>query len=108
MSIQVIVENNDLDFALYQLQQKQYFLQSTRWYKKRQGYYEKPSVLKRKKQKMKLIISQRQHFHTCFITSDPTPELSRYILRESPPPLILKINLKQQYQRTANNLAVGR
>lgn len=96
MSIQVIVENNDLDLALYQLQQKQYFLQNTRWYKKRQGYYEKPSILKRKKCKMTSIlchtyVPQTPYFHV-------HPKIN----------LWLKIGLAQQHQRTANNLAVGR
>lgn len=56
---------------------------------------------------MKRLVNQRQHFHTCFMPIDPLPELSHYILREAPAPLILKIYLNQQFARTGNN-AVGR
>lgn len=107
MSIQVIVQNNNIDLALHQLHHKQYFLQATRWYKKRQGFFEKPSELNRKKRKMKRLVSQRQHFHICFMPIDPLPELSHYILREAPAPLILKIYLNQQFARTSNN-ALGK
>lgn len=107
MSIHVIVQDDNIDLALHQLRHKQYFLQATRWYKKRQGFFEKRSVLNRKKRKMKRLVSQRQHFHTCFMSIDPLPELSHYILREAPAPLILKIYLNQQFARTGNN-AVGR
>lgn len=66
MSLHIIVANNNIELALQQCHQKQYFLQATRWYKKHQGFYEKPAILKRKKRKMKLLISQRQNgFSQC-------------------------------------------
>jgi ribosomal protein S21 len=56
MSITVYLQDDqDIDQALYLLNQKHYYLQATRWYKKRYGYFEKPSVLKRKQKKMKAI-----------------------------------------------------
>lgn len=96
MSIHIIIEDNNIELALAQLHQKQYFLQSTRWYIKRQGDYEKPSVLKRKKCKMTSLfchkhVPQTPYFHV-------HPKIN----------LWLKIGLVQQYQRTGNNLAVGR
>ena len=96
MSIQVIVEDHNIELALHQLRHKQYILQSTRWYKKRQAYFEKPSVLKRKKCKMKLIISQAQ---SGFSQSIPPALHSNFWL---------KIDLTQQYQRTSNGFAVAR
>jgi ribosomal protein S21 len=54
MSITVYLQDDqDIDQALHLLNQKHYYLQATRWYKKRYGYFEKPSVLKRKRKKMK-------------------------------------------------------
>ena len=97
MSIQVIVEDHNIELALHQLRHKQYILQSTRWYKKRQAYFERPAILKRKKSKMKLILSQQQNrFAHCPL----------YFLR--PPSLWLKIDLAQQHQRTNNGFAVAR
>ena len=97
MSVKVDVKDNHLDLALEQLRNKQYILQSTRWYKKRQAYFERPAILKRKKSKMKLILSQRQNrFAHCPL----------YFLR--PPSLWLKIDLAQQHQRTSNGFAVAR
>ncbi|MFW1857265.1 hypothetical protein [Acinetobacter defluvii] len=97
MSVKVDVKDNNLDLALEQLRNKQYILQATRWYKKRQAYFERPAILKRKKSKMKLILSQRQNrFAHCPL----------YFLR--PLNLWLKIDLAQQYQRTSNSFAVGR
>ena len=97
MSVKVDVKDNHLDLALKQLRNKQYILQSTRWYKKRQAYFERPAILKRKKSKMKLILSQRQNWfaHSPF-----------YFLK--PSNLWLKIDLTQQYQRTGNSFAVAR
>ena len=97
MSVKVDVKDNHLDLALKQLRNKQYILQSTRWYKKRQAYFERPAILKRKKSKMKLILSQQQNrFAHCPL----------YFLR--PPSLWLKIDLAQQHQRTSNGFAVAR
>lgn len=95
MSIHIIVTNNDIEVALHQLQQKQYFLQATRWYKKRQGFYEQAAILKRKRRKMKLIISQSQ---SCFAQC-PTLYLH--------PNFWHKIDLEQQFQRIGNNFAIG-
>ena len=97
MSIQVIVEDHNIELALHQLRHKQYILQSTRWYKKRPAYFERPAILKRKKSKMKFILSQQQNwFAHCPL----------YFLK--PSNLWLKIDLTQQYQRTSNGFAVAR
>ncbi|RZG84405.1 hypothetical protein [Acinetobacter venetianus] len=62
MSITVYLQvDQDIDQALYFLNQKHYHLQATRWYKKRYGYFEKPSLLKHKRKKMKAILSYRNH-----------------------------------------------
>ncbi|WP_254433804.1 hypothetical protein [Acinetobacter sp. Marseille-Q1618] len=97
MPIQVIVEDNNIELALQQLHYKQYLLQATRWYKKRQGYYEKPAILKRKKLKMKRIVSQSQNWFS---------QCPLYF--QSPANLWLKIDLAQQHQPTSNSFAVGR
>ncbi|MBE9577662.1 hypothetical protein IM751_00565 [Moraxella sp. K1630] len=83
-----------LDNALSAFYQKVYCDKARRWYKKRLGCYEKPSVLKRKRQKMKRLLSQRQtrHSRAC---------------DESLPNLWLKIELDKSLARTAPN-AVGR
>ena len=85
MSLKVIVEDNNIDLALQQLHNKYYFLQASRWYKKRYGYYEKPSVLKRKKRKMKAILCHQYIAQTCYFPIQPTIRLW------------LKIDLAQQY-----------
>ena len=56
MSIHIIVTDNNIELALHQLQQKQYSLQATRWYKKRQGFYEQAAILKRKKRDRKSVV----------------------------------------------------
>lgn len=72
----------NLDHALNQLKQKIYRENSTRWYKRRYGYFEKPSELKRKRRKMKQIVSRSQNN------------------------LWLKIDQQEQFSRTGKN-AVG-
>lgn len=59
--------------------------------KKRYGYFEKPSVLKRKRKKMKLNLSQRNR-------------ALYYCYHEHPQhTLWLKIDVKQQFSRTGKN-----
>lgn len=83
-------ETQDIDHALWRLHQQLYVNTATRWYKKRYGYYEKPSLLRRKKRKMKRLLSQRQ----------------KYFYFEPAPNLWLKIEYSQQFARTGEN-AVG-
>lgn len=97
MSIQVIVEDHNIELTLHQLHHKQYFLQTTRWYKKRQAYFERPAILKRKKSKMKLILSQQQNRFA---------QSPLYFLK--PSNLWLKIDLTPPYQGTSNVFAVSR
>jgi hypothetical protein len=92
MSITVYLQDDqDIDQALHLLNQKHYYLEATRWYKKRYGYFEKPSVLKRKRKKMKLNLSQRNR-------------ALYYCYHEHPQhTLWLKIKKKQQFARTGKN-----
>lgn len=53
-------DTQNIDQALNDLNQKLYRQTATRWYKRRYGFYEKPSLLKAKRKKMKLILSRRQ------------------------------------------------
>lgn len=76
---------DDVFQQFYQQLDKQ---KAKRWYKKRYGYYEKPSRLKRKKRKMKRILSQRPH------------ELKHFTLW-------LKVDFPALFTRTGQN-AVGR
>lgn len=87
----ILLDNTqNIEQALWQLHQKLYYNTATRWYKKRYGYYEKPSLLRRKKRKMKRLLSQRQN----------------YFYFEPAPNLWLKIEYPQQFSRTGKN-AVG-
>ena len=81
----------DIDQALHLLNQKYYYLQATRWYKKRYGYFEKPSALKRKQKKMKQILSYRNH--SLSLTTHIAPKDT----------LWLKIKKEQQFARTGKN-----
>ncbi len=84
MAVRVYVnESDDIELALQTLKNKVSMDSDRRWYKKRFGYYEKPSILKRKKEKM-----QSQPNHRC-------------------KRLWLKIGLVQQFDRTGP-VAVGR
>lgn len=91
----------NLDHALNQLNQKIYRETSTRWYKRRYGYYEKPAVLKRKRKKMKYILSHR---------SDYLSQRSVYLIEWhkywQSMTLWLKIDRQEQFSRTGKN-AVG-
>lgn len=88
----ILLDNTqNIEQALWQLHQKLYYNTATRWYKKRYGYYEKPSLLRRKKRKMKLLLSYRQN------------RLSRSNIKTT---LWLKIEYSQQFSRTGKN-AVG-
>lgn len=81
-------DNQNLDQAFNALNQKLYRQTATRWYKRRYGYYEKPSLLKSKRKKMKAILSRRQTH-----LSDSST-------------LWLKIEQPLQFARTGSN-AVG-
>ncbi|WP_312103540.1 hypothetical protein [Acinetobacter venetianus] len=94
MSITVYLQDDqDIDQALYLLNQKHYHLQATRWYKKRYGYFEKPSTLNRKRKKMKAILSYRNH------------SLSLLTHISTKNTLWLKIEKEQQFARTGKNAA---
>ncbi len=94
MSIQVIVEDNNIELALYQLNSKLYHLKSSLWHKRRYGYFEKPSVLKRKRKRMKLSLSQTHRQHPPY---HPFVPCSQW----------LKIELPILFARTGKN-AMGR
>ena len=92
MSITVYLQDDqDIDQALYLLNQKHYYLEATRWYKKRYGYFEKPSALKRKQKKMKQILSYRNH--SLSLTTHIAPQNT----------LWLKIGKELQFSRTGKN-----
>ena len=92
MSITVYLQDDqDIDQALHLLNQKHYYLEATRWYKKRYGYFEKPSALKRKQKKMKQILSYRNH--SLSLTTHIAPKDT----------LWLKIKKEQQFARTGKN-----
>lgn len=92
MSITVYFQDDqNTDQALQLLNQKYYYLQATRWYKKRYGYFEKPSVLKRKRKKMKAILSYR----------NDSLSLQTHIAPKNT--LWLKIKREQQFSRTGKN-----
>lgn len=92
MSITVYLQDDqNIDQALHLLNQKHYYLQATRWYKKRYGYFEKPSILKRKRKKMKQILSYRNHSLSLITQISPQNTLW------------LKIDIKQQFSRTGKN-----
>ncbi|RYL26717.1 hypothetical protein [Acinetobacter piscicola] len=56
MSIQVIVQDNNLDLALEQLRIKAYYLNTDHWYKKCHDYRDKPPSKKRKLSEMNLLL----------------------------------------------------
>lgn len=92
MSITVYLQDDqDIDQALYLLNQKHYHLQATRWYKKRYGYFEKPSALNRKRKKMKAILSYRNHSLSLLTHISPKSTLW------------LKIEKEHQFARTGKN-----
>lgn len=70
MSVRINVEDNQtLDSALNRFSHKVYRLNSRRWYKRRYGYYEKPSVLARKRRKMRRI--QQRCFSIFVLVGEP-------------------------------------
>ena len=84
MAVTVTVEEGEsIDLAIRKLSKKVKNELDRRWYKRRFGYYEKPSALKRKRKKMSKLA----------ITSGGT--------------LWLKIGLPEQFSRNGNS-AVGR
>ena len=59
MTVKVTVEDGEsIDLALRKLSRKVKSEMDRRWYKRRFGYYEKPSVLKRKSKKMEKLAIQ--------------------------------------------------
>ena len=59
MTVTIKIEINEpLDLALKRLRKKVKSEMDRRWYKRRFGYYEKPSALKRKSKKMKKLAIQ--------------------------------------------------
>ncbi len=93
----IINDEQSIEQALQELRKKVYYEKSSRWYKRRYGYYEKPSVLKRKRRKMKRIVSQRDqqfdYVNECLFAT-----------RQN---LWLKIGLQEQFARCGKN-AVGK
>ncbi|WP_010113329.1 hypothetical protein [Acinetobacter sp. P8-3-8] len=79
MSIQVIVQNDNIDLALEQLRIKKYYLQTNHWYKKCQNYHEKPPSKNRKKTEKKLLMGHSQ------------------ILEDDPLALRLNIHIEEHY-----------
>ena len=100
MSKVIVDEYQSLDQALIAFNRQVYKDKASRWYKRRYGYYEKPSVLKRKKNKMKRVLSHRG---TMF------QDQARFQYQANPDnhTLWLKIDLTQQFARDGVN-AVGR
>lgn len=95
MSVRINVEDNEtLDSALSRFSHKVYRLNSRRWYKRRYGYYEKPSVLARKRRKMRLREQQRFSFFASL--GEPKPA-----------GLWLCIDMQAQFVRAGVN-AVGK
>lgn len=84
MAVKIKVEDgNSIDLALRKLNRKVKSETDRRWHKRRYGYYEKPSVLKRKSKKMKALTTQ------------------------SGGALWLKVGLKEQFSRNGG-FAAGR
>ncbi|WP_275544555.1 MULTISPECIES: 30S ribosomal protein S21 [unclassified Pseudomonas] len=84
MTITVNIEDNEsIEIALRNFKKKVKHETDRRWHKRRFGYYEKPSILKRKAKKMKKLSIQ------------------------SGGSLWLKIGLKEQVSKSGN-LAAGR
>ncbi len=84
MAVTITVEDGEsIDLTLRKLSKKVKSEMGRRWYKRRFGYYEKASVLKRKSKKMSKLA----------IASGGT--------------LWLKIDLQEQFSRNGNS-AVGR
>ena len=82
MTVKVKVEDGDsIDLALRKLNRKVKSETDRRWHKRRYGYYEKPSALKRKSKKMKALAIQ------------------------SGGTLWLKIGLKEQFSRNGGSAA---
>lgn len=82
MTVTVKVEAGEsIEVALRKLKKKVKHETDRRWYKRRFGYYEKPSILKRKAKKMKELSIQ------------------------SGGNLWLKIGLKEQFSKNGNSAA---
>ena len=82
MTVTIKIENGEsIDLALRKLSKKVKSEMDRRWHKRRFGYYEKPSTLKRKRQKMKKLAIQ------------------------SGGTLWLKIGLKEQFSRNGGSAA---
>jgi len=87
MGVKVYVRDNEsIESALGRFRRKELFAYK-RWTKKRYGYYEKPSVLKRKRKKMAKL--WQNHIRNC---------------KDS---LHLYIGLKELFARNGSNNASG-
>lgn len=82
MTISIVAEDGEpIEVVLRKLKKKVKHETDRRWYKRRFGYYEKPSILKRKAKKMKELSIQ------------------------SGGNLWLKIGLKEQFSKSGNSAA---
>jgi ribosomal protein S21 len=88
-------ENEDIESAIKRLNDKVFRENGKRWYKRRYGYYEKPSILKRKRNKHVKILR-------------PSVASQMAICGMVITGLQLKIGIKEQYKRTGPNNAAGR
>jgi ribosomal protein S21 len=88
-------ENEDIESAVKRLNDKVFREKGKRWYKRRYGYYEKPSVLKRKRNK-----------HIDIVKPSVASQIAIYgrVITG----LQLKIGIKEQFKRTGPNNAAGR
>ncbi len=90
----ILTDNQTVEQALTEFNKQLYRNNYRRWYKKRYGYYEKPSQLKRKRKKMQKIMR-------CSTYIDYLSGENEYSS------LQLKIGLTEQFSRTGHN-AVGK
>lgn len=94
MSIKIEVqENENIESALRRFRRKSRCEYGKRWTKKRYGYYEKPSQLKRKRKKMASLWLTR---------------VGLYAGRDNRCSLHLYIGLKELFDRTGANNAAGK
>lgn len=88
-------ENENIESAIRRLNERIYQENRKRWYKRRYGYYETPSILKRKRNKH-LKIFRKSVASQMAMCGRVTTGLQ------------LKIGMKEQRRRTGPNNAAGR
>ena len=88
-------ENEDIESAIRQFNHKVQRENGKRWYKRRYGYYEKPSALKRKRNK-----------HLKMVRKSVATQI--YICGRVVTGLQLRIGTKKQHKRTGPTNAAGR